>query len=346
MPIKKADYLKKVSVEIFIKMGVSKETANIVSENIIENCLFGHDSHGMVLIPRFVKDIEIGKINLDAKSEIKRKSTCAAYIDGQRGFGQVTMIDAITTATKIAKEAGISAVTVTNCNHVGILWTFAKKAVDAGVICMIWCASGPQGGHVAPFGGIKNAVGTDPIAVGIPAGQMSPLILDIATSAVSGGKIALYARQNKKIPLGWMLDQNGNPTDNPNEMVKNGKITGILLPMAGYKGFGLAMVVEVLGGILTGYGPAYTPDYKEGNGVFIIAIDIEKFLPLQDFLRDTDALFKYIKSVPTNPEIEEILIPGEIEYRSKLEREKNGIPLTDKEWEEISNLADKLGIRL
>ena len=114
------------------------------------------------------------------------------------------------------------------------------------------------------------------------------------------------------------------------------------MPMAGYKGFGLGMVIELLGGVLTGYGPAYTPDYKEGNGVFITVIDIKRFLPLNEFGRQADALFKYVKAIPTDSETEEILIPGELEYRTKEQRERNGIPVTDAVWAEITAIAKKL----
>ena len=219
-------------------------------------------------------------------------------------------------------------------------------AAEKGMVGMIWCAAGPQGGLVAPYGGKKKAIGANPVGIGIPAGSMRPLVLDISTSAVAGGKIVLYAQQNKKIPLGWLLDEDGNPTTDPNELVKEGKITGVQLPMAGYKGFGLGMVIELLGGVLTGYGPAYTPDYKEGNGAFIMAIDIEKFLPLDEFGRQTDALFRHVTTVPTDSETEEILIPGELEYRTREQRERNVIPVTDAVWADITAVAEKFKVSL
>lgn len=327
-------------------MHVPEAIASIVSDNIVENCLYGHDSHGMTLLPRFVSDIKIGKIKPEAKSKIEKKSVCSVQIDGNRGFGQVTMTEAMNIAVDIAKDTGISAVTVTNCNHVGILWSFVKTAADKGAIGMIWCASGPQGGLVAPYGGIKRAIGANPLGIAIPAGDMNPLVLDFSTSAVAGGKIVLHAQKNKKIPYGWLLDKDGRPTDDPNKLIEDGQIVGHLLSMGGYKGFGLGMVIELLGGVLTGYGPSYIPEYKEGNGLFIIAVDIEKFMPLKEFGSQTDALFQHVKAVPTDSQTKEIMIPGEIEYKTRAIREKEGVPVTKTVWDNIITLSKELGIIL
>lgn len=346
-----ADKLRKSSVRLFEKMNVPHDIAQVVSNNIVENCLYGHDSHGLALVPRFIRDIETGKIKPEAKTEVIKKSAGTAWLDGHRGFGQVTMTDAMQTAIKIAKDTGVSAVTITNCNHVGILWTFARMAVEKGMIGMIWSESGPGGGGglVAPYGGRKKAIGANPVAIGIPAGKLRPVVLDMSTSVVAGGKVALCAQQNKKIPLGWLLDENGNPTTDPNKLFKDGDIrvlAGALLPMAGYKGFGLGLAAEILGGVLTGYGTANNPDYKEGNGSFIVAVDVSKFVPAKEFGKKVDALLKYVKAVPADSETKEILIPGELEYRTREQRERAGIPVTDAVWTDITAMAKKLKVRL
>lgn len=348
MPVFSAEKLRKINVQLFAKVGVPHEVAEVVSNNIVENCLYGHDSHGMILIPRFIKDIKTGKIKPEAKTEVVKKSSCAAWIDGHRGFGQVTMTDAMNTAMETAKDTGVSVVIVTNCNHVGILWTFAKMPAEKGMIGMIWCVAGPEGGGglVAPYGGKKKAIGANPMAVGIPAGQMKPLVLDMSTSAVAGGKILLYAQQNKKIPLGWMLDEEGNPTTDPNELLKGGRLVGTLLPMAGYKGFGLGLIAEILGGLLTGYGASHMPDYREGQGVFIVIVDVKAFIPLDEFVKQVDALFRHVKAVPTDSETKEILIPGEIEYRTRKQRERDGIPVTDAVWADITAIDEKLNVSI
>ena len=275
MPVLSADYLRKLNVRLLEKKGVPHDVAKAVSNSTVENCLYGHDSHGMALIPRFIKDLESGKIKPEAKTEIMKKSASVALLDAHRGFGQVAIGDAMHTAMEMAQDVGLSAVTLTNCNHVGIMWTFARIPAEKGMIGMIWCVSGPEGGGglVAPPGGKCKAIGANPIGVGIPAGRMRPLVLDISTSATAAGKVVLYGQQNRKLPPGWLLDQQGNQTTDPNELLDGDRFVGALLPMAGYKGFGLGLVAEILGGLLTGYGAAHMAEYREGQGVFIIVID-------------------------------------------------------------------------
>ena len=345
MPILAAGYLKKLNVRLLEQVGVAPEVAEAVSDCIVQNCLYGHDSHAMTLIPRFIKDVESGKIKPEAKTEIIKQSPCWALLDGHRGFGQLSLTDAMRTAMDMAQNTGIAAVTLTNANHVGIMWTFCQMPAENGMIGMIWCVSGPEGGGglVAPHGGKKKAIGANPIGVGIPAGRMKPLILDMSTSAAAGGTVLLYGQQGKRLPKGWLLDQQGNPTTDPNELLKGGQLVGHLLPMAGHKGFGLGLIAEILGGLLTGYGASHM-DYREGQGVFAIVIDVKQFIDLDEFGRQTDALFRHVKSVPTDSETEEILIPGELEYRTREERERNGIPVTDALWSDITAHVKRLGI--
>ena len=349
MPDVRIDGLRKMCVGLFEKMGTPAETAAAVTDCIIENCLCGHDTHGMGLVPRFLTDIEVGKIKPDASTEVVKRSGGTAVINGHKGFGQISLRDAMATAMDIAKENGVAAVTLTNANHVGILWTTAKTSAEKGMIAMIWCVCGPEGGGgiVAPPGGTKAAIGPNPIAVGIPAGEMKPVILDMATSASSGGKVVLYAQQGKEIPLGWLLDEDGNPTTDPNELLKDGKIVGVLLPAAGYKGFGLGLASEIMGGILTGYGASHMPDYHEGQGVFIVVVNVEAFIRLDEFRSETDALLKHVKATPRDAETEEILIPGEPEYRSREEKVLDGrIAVTDAVWSAIGEWAKRLGVEM
>jgi len=185
------------------------------------------------------------------------------------------------------------------------------------------------------------------MAVGIPAGEMKPLILDMATSASSGGKVVLHAQQGRQIPLGWLLDEGGNPTTDPNELYKDGKLVGVLLPAAGYKGFGLGLASEIMGGILTGYGASHRPDYHEGQGALIIVINVAAFIQLDEFLSQTDALLRHVKATPHDPATQEILIPGELEYRSREEKERDvRIAVTDAVWSAIGEWANRLDVEM
>jgi uncharacterized oxidoreductase len=348
MPNVETDHLRSLIERLFIAAKTPAATAGALAGEILDNCLFGHDTHGMMLVPRFLGHIESGKIEPKAAIEITRKTGATAIIDAHRGFGNLALKDAMRTAMSIAAEFGVSAVAMTNCNHVGMLWSTAKMPAEKGMVGMIWAVAGPEGGGglVAPFGGKKRAIGANPIGVGIPAGEMKPLVLDISTSAAAGGKVFLYAEQGKKIPLGWLIDEDGRPTDDPNEFMKDGRWCGALLPMAGYKGFGLGLIAEILGGILTGFGANHMiPGYVEGNGVFIVVVDVGKFLLPEKFTEEVDAFLTYVKSIPTDEKTDEILIPGEVEFDTRKKREQEGrIPVTDKIWNDIREWAQKLGV--
>lgn len=340
-----ADRLRAMSTSLFVAAGADDKVAKELSRIIVDNCLYGHDSHGMACVPRFIDDIETGKIKPDTQPTIKRNGPGAAIVDGRRGFGQLTMNHAVQLAIQIASQQVISSVAVTDCNHIGMLWNYAKTAAENGMITLIWCVCGPDGGGgvMAPFGGAKTAIGPNPIAVGIPAGRCHPFVLDIATSVVAGGKVVWHIQQNKQIPYGWILDEDGKHTTDPTKLFRGGirEIAGALLPMGGHKGFSLGLASEILGGVLTGYGTGNMPEFREGNGSMIIAIDVKAFMPLVEFGEQVDSLLKYVKSVPTDDDTDEILIPGEIEFRTYAEREKNGIPITKGLWEKLQKVGQK-----
>ena len=202
---------------------------------------------------------------------------------------------------------------------------------------------------MAPYGGPRRFLGANPLAWGLPAGEMRPLIMDISTSMVAGGRVLLAREKGESIPEGWMLDKDGRPTTNPDDLWEGeeiSRIAGALLPFGAYKGYGLGLLVEMLGGILTGYGCAYLPDYREGNGTFMVAIDVDRFVPLKEFRRQADDLFRTIKKAPTAAQTEDILIPGDLEFRTSEEREREGIAIPERIWGRIAAVASELGINL
>ena len=344
-----AGHMIGIGTRLLERAGAAEAVAARVSTEIVSNALAGHDSHGITLLPRFLDDIDTGKIRPQAEPTVAMKGPGLALVDGHRGFGQLTMLEAMATAIRVAGDQGAASVSVTDCNHVGMLWNYAHSAAKAGVIGLIWCVSGPDGGGgvMAPFGGRRTAIGNNPLAIGIPAGRHQPMVLDISSSAVAGGKVVWYAQQGKSIPQGWIIDEDGRPTTDPTKLFQGDgfqQIAGALLPMAGHKGFGLALAGEILAGILSGYGSNNLSQYREGNGAFIVAIDVKFFLPPQVFGAQVDALFDYVKSIPTDDQTDEILIPGEIEQRTRAEREKAGIPVTEKIWAELVERGRSVGI--
>ena len=347
MPILAAGYLKKLNVRLLEQVGVAPEVAEAVSDCIVQNCLYGHDSHAMTLIPRFIKDVESGKIKPEAKTEIIKQSPCWALLDGHRGFGQLSLTDAMRTAMDMAQNTGIAAVTLTNANHVGIMWTFCQMPAENGMIGMIWCVSGPEGGGglVAPHGGKKKAIGANPIGVGIPAGRMKPLILDMSTSAAAGGTVLLYGQQGKRLPKGWLLDQQGNPTTDPRAMFS--QPPGALLPVGSYKGYGIALCCEVLAGVLCGGGTVANRDGKVGgvvNNMLTFLVDPQQLVDMEWMHRELETIVRHVKDSPSADPGVPVRIAGDPERETFTRRTARGIPLSSGSWQAICNAAEKVGI--
>ena len=347
MPTIESGQLKRMTFDVFRKVGASDTVARVVSDYVVDSNLYGHDSHGCVAIPRFVNDVRIGKILPEAKPEIIRRDGSTALMDGRRSFGHFSAHAGVQLANELGQQHGVAAVGITNCNHVGMLWGWAKMVVDAGMIGLIMCSAGPRGGSMVPFGGTRPALAANPIAFAVPGNTMAPLISDFSTSVAAGGKVLLALQNDQQVPEGWILDQRGQPTTNPRDFITPDlQLLGAMLPFGGHKGYALALFAEVIGAVLTGYGCAYRSDYIEGNGTFIVAIDIARFVDVDGFRRQVDDLFRHVKSIPCNDGTDEVLIPGEIELRTRRQRERDGIPIPDGTWQTIADTARDLGVAI
>lgn len=221
MVIIAAERMADIGTRLFEKAGAKHDTAVRVSDEIVSNALHGHDSHGIALLPRFLEDIDLDKIRPQAEPTVEMKGSGLALVDGHRGFGQLTMLEAMATAIRMAEDQGTASVGVTDCNHVGMLWNYAHRAAEADMVALIWCVSGPDGGGggMAPFGRRRSAIG-------IPAGRHRPMVLGISSSAVAGGKVVWYALQNKPIPEGWIIDEARRSRTDPGKLFQGGAQDG------------------------------------------------------------------------------------------------------------------------
>ena len=198
---------------------------------------------------------------------------------------------------------------------------------------------------MVPYGGAERVLAGNPIGFGVPGGVRPPLVVDISTAMAAGGKVLLALQCGRQIPGDWVLDSQARPTTDPAEfMTAELEMIGMMRPFGAHKGYALAIFAEVLGGILTGYGPAYRDDYIEGNGTFLIAVDAGRFVDLETFRDEVDAFFAKIKSVPCDENTDEVLIPGEMELRTRAQRERDGIPFSDGTWETIEQVAREVGV--
>lgn len=342
MPTFTAPQLRKISASILEAAGTPREEAKQVAASLVRSNLVGHDSHGVIRIIEYVKGIKEGKIRPGAKIEVVRETPSTALIDGHWGFGQVIAREGMKIAIEKAEISSISSVGVFNCNHIGRLGEYSMMATEQDMIGIILCNSGPKGGIVVPYGGAARRLGTNPMSIAVPAGEMKPFLLDFATSVVAEGKLRLKRYRGEKVPTGWILDKEGRPTNNPKDFYTG----GALLPFGEHKGYALALLIDILGGALTGAGCTSSEEYERGNGTLMVAINIGSFMPLEAFKERVDKLFKKIKETPPMPKCKEVLIPGEIEFNTEEKRLKEGIFVTEKTWQDISKLAGEMGLNL
>jgi uncharacterized oxidoreductase len=292
-----------------------------------------------VRVVQYLASIDNGQLNPAAEPTLAQETPVIALIDGHSGFGQVAAHFAMRTAIAKARQHGLAAAGLIDCGHVGRMGEWVQMAADAGLIGLAFCNGGGGRGIVAPFGGTERILGTNPIAAAIPLATRAPIVLDFATSAVAEGKVRIARNSNKAIPEGWILDKTGNPSTNPADLYDG----GVILPAAGHKGFGLSLLVEFMGGLLTGAGcPALGMPPR--NGVLFLVVNVEAFRPLVDFNADGDALAAAIKGVKPATGFDEVLLPGEPEARTAVQRRQQGIPLDETTWRQLVEAGAARGV--
>lgn len=325
---------------IFQAADTPPEVADLVAGSLVSSNLAGHDSHGVVRVIQYLGAMERGETAPRARPVVERETGVVAVIDAMRSFGQVAASFAMQMAIDKSDAAGLAAVALHNSAHVGRLGEWVALAANVDKIALAFCNGGRTGGIVAPFGGAARRLGTNPIAAALPVPGRPPIVLDFATSAVAEGKVRVARNSGKSIPEGWILDKEGRPSTRPEDLYEG----GVLLPAAGHKGYGLSLLVEFLGGILTGGGcPILGMDILS-NGVLFMVMDIAAFRPLSDYQDDAAAFVEQIKNTPPAPGFDEVLLPGEPELRTAEERRVQGIPLDDTTWSQILEAAGQLGV--
>jgi len=346
MPILTADQLKSVSYKIFTAMGVPSEEAKIVSEFLVNANLAGHDSHGVIRVPQYVNLIKSGNILPGAKLEIVRETPSSAVLNGNWGFGQVLAKKAMEIAIEKAKSKSVSTVTMAQSNHIARLGEYPAMAVEKNMIGIIMVNNHGSAQYMPPWGGIARRLSPNPLSIGVPTGRYDPVILDITTAVAAEGKIRVKLNRGEKLPEGWIIDSEGNPSTDPKKLY--GPPQGAILPFGGatggHKGYGLGFIVDVLAGALSGAGCSRANATKFGNAVFITVINVEDFVPIDEFKAEVDGLIDYVKSSPKMPGVDEIYYPGEVEARERKKRLEKGIFVEDETWGQIVKSAQELNI--
>src|SRR5215213_481469 len=332
------------SSEILQAADVPPEDAALVARSLSEADSRGLGSHGVVrLLPVYVRRLLAGKTRARPNIRELRHHGAIAVLDGDAGLGQVVGHAAMRRAVTAARESGIGAVAARHSSHFGIGALFVEQAVAEGMIGIVM-TNAPS--NMPPHGGRAKFFGTNPLAVGIPCGAERPVVLDMSTSVVARGKIVMLHKVGQPIPPGWAIDAEGNPTENA-----AAALAGAVLPMAGHKGSGLALVIDVLCGVLTGaaFGPHIIDLYDQGDqpqnvGHFFLAHNLAAFMPLAQFQEQMDQLVREVRAQPRQPGVDRIYVPGEWEYELAARNQREGVPLPAAGVRELDELARQLDI--
>ena len=335
MIVLQAEQLRALAARIFRAAGTPPSVAVQVADSLVESNLRGYDSHGVMRVLEYVRQIKSGDLKPDAAMRIVRETPTTALVDGGWNFGQVVGQHAMRLAMAKAHDAALGAVGAVHCYHVGRLGEYAAMAAERGLIGLALVNVVPVG---TPYGGMGRAMGTNPIAFAVPAGDRPMVVADISTTVLAEGKVRVARDKHEDIPLGCILDKDGLPSTDPNAFYAG----GMLQYFGGHKGYALAILVETLAGAMTGAFD-YT-DRGKGHGVFMLAISPSGFDEPAAVQDRVDRLLARIKGVPPAPGFREVLLPGENGAATKRARLVEGVALPDDTWEALKTLAEDLGL--
>lgn len=334
--------LRDFCAAVYATVGMPETHARLVADTLVQADLWGHQSHGVLRLGWYFDRVRNKVMNPVTKPEFVVDAGAMALIDGHDGVGHVLTVLATKEAVKRAKAHGIGAVGVRNSNHFGTCMYYTMMGAREGCVMFLTTNGGPA---MAPWGGRKKIVGTNPWSVAAPVGKHAPFVVDMAATGVARGKIYLARNKGLPIPLGWAINAAGEPTTDPQEA-----IDGIILPMAEHKGYAIAAMVDVLSGVLTGSGflsavhSPYKTAEKSNCGHLMIALDIAAFQPLAEFNARMERFADEIKSVPTAKGFDEVFYPGEIEARNDARNRKEGIQFPDDTLADLRRVAKETGL--
>lgn len=344
MPTIDVESLEQICAEVMTGAGVSGAEARRISHSLVLANLMGHDSHGVIRLPQYVQALEDGIVKAGREIRVTREADASAVVDGQWGFGQTVCAQAMELAMKKARERSVAAIELFNSSHIGRLGEYVEQAAESGLIGIVMCNNHGGGRLLSPFGGIDARMSPNPVAVGVPTGGDFPIVVDMTTSVVAEGKIRVKRNRDEPLPQGWAIDAEGSPAKRPDDFY--GPPRGAILPFGGnsaHKGYALAVVIDILSGALGGGGCSRDGAPSGGNGVFLMAVDIQAFTPPDRFREEVDGFVGYLKSSRLLPGFDRIHLPGEIEYRLRRERETAGVSLDEETWRQICETGDSVG---
>lgn len=338
----KAEFLRDFAEKLLLVAGADPSSAATTARVLLDADLKGISSHGLVRLPVYVRRLEAGLVNPQPQLRILREEGPLAWLDGDQGLGPRVAAFAADKAQELALAHGVGAVGVQRSTHFGAAGYYAEQLAAQGLLALVFTNVEPD---VVPYGGMRAALGTNPLAFAAPAPQ-GILLVDLATSQSAMGKVFLARARRERIPLDWGVDEEGVPTSDPHRL-------RYLLPLGGPKGYALALMVEVLAGVLTGAGITHRVgrmydewDRPQDVGHLVVAVNPDRFVGIPAFLERMATLWSEIKATPPAPGFSEVLLPGERERRLRDERLAQGVPLDEATVHALKALGQRYGIVL
>jgi len=327
---------------VYMTAGMSGTDASLLADTLVQADLWGHQSHAVLRLGWYLDRLRNGVMRPTPKIDQLVDAGAMGLIDGNESVGQVTTMHATRQAILRAKAHGVGIVGVRNSNHFGTCMYYTLAGARENCVMLLTSNGGPA---MAPWGGRRKIVGTNPWSVAAPAGTHPPFVVDMANTGVARGKIYLAHNKRQQIPEGWAIDKDGAPTTDPQAAIE-----GIVLPMAGHKGYAIAMMVDVLSGVLTGSGflsgvhSPYKTAEKSNCGHFMIAVNIEALQPLAQFNARMEQYIAELKSVPLAKGYDEVFYPGEIEANNDIANRRDGLLLPADTLENLASIARDTGL--
>ncbi len=340
----KSDTLRNFAAAIIAAAGSLPAEAQEVANHLVEANLKGHDSHGVGMIPTYVKNVQAGRLHPNRHATLVSETGSIAVFDGAMGYGQVIAREATDWAIAKTKATGLAAFALRNTHHVARVGAYGEQAAASGLVSIHFVNVLIAPGRVAPFGGVAGRFGTDPVCITFPGlGAAPPVVLDFATSRVAAGKLRVAMNEGKPLPAGILIDADGKDATDPAVFYR---ANGSMLPFGEHKGSGLALACELLAGVLTGGGAMQgeLPNHGVKNGMFSILLDPARFGDTGWMQRETETLIGWIKSSPPRPGIEEVMVAGEPERKARSRRLEDGIPVDANTWKELVQSAQSVDV--
>lgn len=334
-----ASQLERAAASLFTAAGTPKHIARVVSKILVGANLAGHDSHGVLRVPTYLKQIESETLHPAREPEILQETHNTLLVDGQNGFGHFAAHQATAWAIDKAKNGSICHVGFRQTGHIGRLGEYAEQAANAGCIGLIYYGMGqPNRGGTVPFGGAEGRLGTNPMAAGIPTGDDTPFVLDFATSVVAEGKLQVARSKGQDLPAGYIVDKHGNPSTTTADFYDGGH----LLPFGGHKGYGLSLLICLLGALS---GESNGSDGMV-RGTYLQVINVEAFIPLAEYQQTVRTFLDWMKTTPPAPGFQEVLAPGDFEQRTRAHRLENGIDIPTTIRDQLHECARQLEVAI